>query len=212
MPASAGLGDGGVRAREITLRRKDGKPVVCLDTSRAVWDPAGQIIAAMNINAPAQTIDMPTLIREYLPPLMQAAKPPPRLTFTYETPSEQKRPDYRLVDRTPAQKTANAPLGSFGNHNALIAHREGDGSGEVHLKQADVFIVQTGEATLRVGGELVDGKQLRPNEMGGPSVRGAKENVIRAGDVIQIPAGVPHQMLVKSGQQITYMVVKIDQP
>ena len=35
---------GGVRTREITLRRQDGKPVICLDTSRAVWDPAGQII------------------------------------------------------------------------------------------------------------------------------------------------------------------------
>jgi len=35
---------GGVRTREITLRRKDGKAVICLDTSRAVWDSAGQII------------------------------------------------------------------------------------------------------------------------------------------------------------------------
>lgn len=35
---------GGVRTREITLRRKNGKPAVCLDTSRAVWDPSGKII------------------------------------------------------------------------------------------------------------------------------------------------------------------------
>ncbi len=35
---------GGVRTSEITLRRKDGKAAVCLDTSRAVWDPAGQVI------------------------------------------------------------------------------------------------------------------------------------------------------------------------
>jgi PAS domain S-box-containing protein len=35
---------GGVRTREITLLRKDGKASVFLDTSRAVWDPAGQII------------------------------------------------------------------------------------------------------------------------------------------------------------------------
>jgi PAS domain S-box-containing protein len=35
---------GSVRTREITLRRKDGKAVICLDTSRVVWDPAGQII------------------------------------------------------------------------------------------------------------------------------------------------------------------------
>jgi PAS domain S-box-containing protein len=35
---------GGVRTREITLRRQDGTAAVCLDTSRAVWDAAGAII------------------------------------------------------------------------------------------------------------------------------------------------------------------------
>jgi len=35
---------GGVRAREITLRRRDGEPLVCLDTSRVVWDPSGTVI------------------------------------------------------------------------------------------------------------------------------------------------------------------------
>jgi len=35
---------GGVRTREIRLRRKDGTPAIFLDTSRAVWDTAGNII------------------------------------------------------------------------------------------------------------------------------------------------------------------------
>lgn len=35
---------GGIRTREVTLRRRSGKPAVCLDSSRAVWDPTGQII------------------------------------------------------------------------------------------------------------------------------------------------------------------------
>jgi len=35
---------GGVRTREITLRRQDGTAAVCLDTSRAVWDASGKII------------------------------------------------------------------------------------------------------------------------------------------------------------------------
>ena len=35
---------GGVRTREITLRRKDGTPGIFLDTSRAVWDAAGKIV------------------------------------------------------------------------------------------------------------------------------------------------------------------------
>ncbi len=35
---------GGVRTREIRLRRRDGTAALCLDTSRAVWDEAGTII------------------------------------------------------------------------------------------------------------------------------------------------------------------------
>ena len=35
---------GGVRTREITLRRKDGTPATFLDSSRAVWDTSGNII------------------------------------------------------------------------------------------------------------------------------------------------------------------------
>ncbi len=35
---------GGVRTREIKLRRKDGQPAIFLDSSRAVWDSSGKII------------------------------------------------------------------------------------------------------------------------------------------------------------------------
>ncbi len=35
---------GGVRTREVRLKRKDGKPAVFLDSSRAVWDASGNII------------------------------------------------------------------------------------------------------------------------------------------------------------------------
>jgi PAS domain S-box-containing protein len=36
--------EGGIRTREITLRRRSGKPAVCLDSSRAIRDASGQII------------------------------------------------------------------------------------------------------------------------------------------------------------------------
>jgi len=35
---------GGVRTREVILRRKDGQAAICLDSSRAVWDTSGNII------------------------------------------------------------------------------------------------------------------------------------------------------------------------
>lgn len=39
----------------------------------------------------------PAVVARDLLPMMQAAKPMPRLTFTYETPAEKPRPDYRLM-------------------------------------------------------------------------------------------------------------------
>ena len=39
----------------------------------------------------------PAIVARDLLPMMQAASPGPRLTFTYETPAEKPRPDYRLM-------------------------------------------------------------------------------------------------------------------
>jgi mannose-6-phosphate isomerase-like protein (cupin superfamily) len=117
-----------------------------------------------------------------------------------------------LAAKMSAQKVASQQLATFENHGVLVAHREGNGQGELHQRQVDVFVVQTGEAIIRVGGELVDGKQVRPNEMIGSSVRGGVEKRLQAGDVLHVPAKTPHQMLVQAGQQITYLVVKIDVP
>ena len=39
----------------------------------------------------------PNTVARYLLPAMQAAKPRPALTFTYDAPVERPRPDYRLV-------------------------------------------------------------------------------------------------------------------
>lgn len=137
---------------------------------------------------------------------VRAADPPGVRSWTA---AELKDFEKSLSRKMSAQKVATQTLGSFDNHNMLVAHREGNGQGEVHERQADVFVIQTGEAVIRVGGELVDAKQGGPNELRGPSVRGGTDKKLRAGDVIHVPARTPHQMLVQPGQQVTYLVVKV---
>jgi uncharacterized RmlC-like cupin family protein len=34
---------------------------------------------------------------------------------------------------------------------------------------------------------------------------------VRAGDVVHIPAGMPHQMLLSQGESITYFVIKAEE-
>ena len=116
----------------------------------------------------------------------------------------------KLAARVNEQKFANQSLGTFGNHSFMLAHREGTGAAELHETQNDVFFVQSGQATLVVGGTLVEPKTVAPHEIRGPSISGGTQQALVAGDVVHIPAGVPHQLLVDAGKQFTYFVVKID--
>jgi mannose-6-phosphate isomerase-like protein (cupin superfamily) len=118
----------------------------------------------------------------------------------------------KLSPKMSAQKVATQSLGVFGNHSFLIAHREGNGEAELHETQNDVMVVESGEATLVVGGTVVEGRTTAPNEVRGPSIRGGEKVALAAGDVVHIPIGIAHQMLIENGKQITYFVVKIDGP
>ena len=110
-----------------------------------------------------------------------------------------------------------SPLGvthkdNFGNHGLYITVHTTSGIAEVHQATADVMIVQSGEATLIYGGEVVDAKQTAPNEVRGPSIRNGTSVHVSTGDVIHFAAGVPHQWIVDQGKQITYLVVHIEEP
>jgi len=71
--------------------------------------------------------------------------------------------------------------------------------------------VESGGGTLVYGGKLVDGKTTQPNEIRGPSISGGMEMKIAAGDVVTIPAKLPHQVKLDAGKEMTYFVVKVTQ-
>ena len=116
-----------------------------------------------------------------------------------------------LAPKMSAQKVASETIASHGNYLFMVAHREGPGEAEYHEKQADVFVVESGEGSLIYGGSLVNGKTTAPNEMRAPSIKGGQEKKFGPGDVVTIPVRVPHQMIVPKGGEVTYFVVKITQ-
>jgi mannose-6-phosphate isomerase-like protein (cupin superfamily) len=113
--------------------------------------------------------------------------------------AELKSYEKKLVPKLDQHKIAAESLGNFGNHNMSIIHREGSGQAELHEKQADLFIVQSGEATLVVGGAVVDPKTNEPNEVRGPSIKDGVSKRLGPGDVVHIDPG----------KQITYAVMKV---
>jgi hypothetical protein len=100
-------------------------------------------------------------------------------------------------------------LGDFPNDTFMLSRREADGIVEWHETQADIFFVQSGSATLLVGGTMVGGETVEPHEKRNGTIQGGIRRKLSEGDVVRIAPKVPHQILLDGAQNFTYFVVKI---
>jgi mannose-6-phosphate isomerase-like protein (cupin superfamily) len=110
-----------------------------------------------------------------------------------------------------ADGAASAKLAEYPNHFTMIALRQKSGSAEVHQKYADIFLVLRGQATLRTGGSVQNPKESAPGEIRGTAVEGGTMTSIHEGDVVHIPAGVPHQILLAKHHDFVYFVIKVQE-
>ncbi len=86
--------------------------------------------------------------------------------------------------------------------------RDRSGEVELHETQNDVFVAHAGRATVLVGGEVTGHRQTTPHEWRGGSISGATSYPMAAGDVLFIPAGLPHQVIVQKGGTFSYLAFK----
>ena len=112
------------------------------------------------------------------------------------------------ADQNP-HRVGTRRLADFPNDLYMLSHRESDGVPEWHETQADVFFVQSGSATLLVGGIMVNADTVEPHEKRNGTIQGGVRYKLSAGDVVRIPARVPHQLLLEGSKQFTYFVVKV---
>ena len=114
-----------------------------------------------------------------------------------------------LAPKLNGTHTALEQIPGVGNYSFIRIYRDGTAQAEYHETQADVFVVETGEATLVCGGKLVDGKTTGPHEMRGSAIEGGTEQKLAPGDVVSIPAKLPHWVKVAPGKNIAYFIVKV---
>ena len=100
-------------------------------------------------------------------------------------------------------------LKNFPNDTFMLSVREADGAVEWHEQQADVFVVESGSATLLVGGKMVGAQTTEPHEMRNGTIEGGTRVKLSAGDVVRIPPRTPHQLLLDGAKHFTYFIVKI---
>lgn len=100
-------------------------------------------------------------------------------------------------------------MADAGAYTIIQIRRTADGEAEVHAEWDDVMMIQDGAATLLSGGEVAGGRQTAPGELRGGTITGGTRRPVTPGDVLTVPAGVPHQMLVAEGQSVSYLVLKV---
>jgi mannose-6-phosphate isomerase-like protein (cupin superfamily) len=118
----------------------------------------------------------------------------------------------QLSDLAQKAKTAGSSgstLGDYGSHALKLSARTSSGGAEVHAHFDDVLVITQGQPTLITGGTVIDPKTDNDGETKGVSIRDGKSQTISAGDIIHIPAGTPHQMMIAPGTLFSTFVVKV---
>ena len=123
----------------------------------------------------------------------------------------------RAVTHIDSEKVGAALAGARGVVGSLVATKDFTVSGikrttpgqvEIHDHETDIFYVTDGEATFVTGGTIVGSKQTASGQTRGTDLHGGQTVLLKKGDVITIPAGVPHWFKEVS-PSISYMTVKI---
>ena len=118
-------------------------------------------------------------------------------------------PSVTFFDSTQVRAAFDKGAVLFNQGESYMVHasrREKPGMAEIHTKDADIVYVLDGAATLVTGGSAVDAKVTEPDELRGSSITGGEEHELKKGDVIIVPAGVPHWFKEVSNPFLYYVV------
>jgi mannose-6-phosphate isomerase-like protein (cupin superfamily) len=103
--------------------------------------------------------------------------------------------------------TSTLPTGP--NALAIEVRREKSGDVEIHDTVEDIFVAQTGRATVIVG--TAQGyANTGAGEWRGGTIKESARYELAPGDVLWIPAGLPHQMLLPPGKAFNYLALKFN--
>jgi mannose-6-phosphate isomerase-like protein (cupin superfamily) len=92
-------------------------------------------------------------------------------------------------------------------YKVMAGRRERPGRTEIHTYETDVFYIVDGTATFVTGGTCADAKPTGPGQLLGTTITGGETHHLKKGDVIIIPAGMPHQFTEVS-HPFLYFIVK----
>ena len=109
------------------------------------------------------------------------------------------------------QVAKGGSIASTPSYIVTVAHRDKAGMVEVHDKETDTLYVVDGAATIVTGGTMIGGSATAPGQQRGTDIKGGSEQKLVKGDVMIIPAGIPHWFK-DVPKSVDYYVVKVIAP
>jgi mannose-6-phosphate isomerase-like protein (cupin superfamily) len=133
--------------------------------------------------------------------------------------AEQRRRRVDFVDATTLASAANLlkdrrALGKTVHTSAdeqttyLLVRRTSTSQPEVHARWDDLVIIRSGTGAIELGDSLIGSTYRGPGERVGGRFAKSYQIVVRAGDMVRLPATVPHAFVVSGPEPLEYLVVK----
>lgn len=122
-----------------------------------------------------------------------------------------------LIDKAKSERKGDAPMVAepillMAPYRAQLEYRPATAPAASHDKDAELFVVLQGTGAIVTGGTLVDEKRVNANNSSGSSIAGGHSQAVAQGDVLIVPATVPHQVIPGGGEPIVVMTMHVPQP
>jgi len=98
--------------------------------------------------------------------------------------------------------------GKTTNYQVHASRRVAPGQVEIHSHDTDIIYIMDGTATFVTGGTCPDSKETAPGEFRGSRIEGGTDRKMIKGDIIVIPAGIPHWFKEVPGE-FHYYTIKV---
>jgi mannose-6-phosphate isomerase-like protein (cupin superfamily) len=95
-------------------------------------------------------------------------------------------------ERKEGQPLVTEPMIELESYDGHLEYRASVGNAAVHEKEAELFYVIDGSATLVTGGKLVNEKRTDATNLNGSAIQGGTPRNIAKGDWVLVPENTPH--------------------
>ena len=122
-----------------------------------------------------------------------------------------------LLEKAKSERKEGQPLVSehilqLPPYNVNLEYRPAVAPAAVHEKEAELFYVIDGSATMVIGGKLVNEKRTNPTNLTGTAIEGGTSREVAKGDFVIVPENTPHWFSAINAPALVLMTFHVPRP